>query len=320
MVAFSFPCPATRKFDLTCGLPNLPDFQMDHRPNLQARPPKKKPVMTQNKFWDFMHRIEIPIVLLVQRLTFASRYGRFWMKASKLASSKLLSLAPCFLYCIGKQESARMFAKTVVCYALISTFGKAWIIRRRPGSYPGVACPQCAVTSAFPSRHSIGVTVIASFTPFKWPYIAFMVIDRLACGLHYLTDCIAGVLLGELAVFAASFFDNPNLLTVMVVIAFNVWTGGGKMLGGCLPVIMAPQVSVSWILFPIAFLQPLVEKRLYKWNKRSTPLRGMTDVLLATSLTLFVVVKGDLLLKMLKDRGLIGNVDAVPEWLKRIIG
>lgn len=272
-------------------------------PPYPNKPPMtKRMVMKQNRFWDMMHEIEMPLVFLTQRVLFSGKLAKFWLAAAKLASSKLLSFAPCFLYAIGKPDEAKRFATTLVCYALISSFGKKWVVRRRPGSYPEVYCRACVVSSSFPSRHSIGVTVIASFTPFKWPYIIFMVFDRIACGLHYLTDCLAGVLLGELSVFVARFIDNPNLLTVLLLVAFKVWNGGAKILGGCLPLIMAPHVSVSWMLFPLAFLQLLIMRKLEAANDKVNPMQRMLQELLATSTTLFVIVKADVLLALAREQ------------------
>ena len=273
-------------------------------PPYPGKPRQKKAIkVQQSRFWDIMHEIEMPFIFILQRLLFAGALSNFWFQAARLASSKLLAFSPCLLYGLGYPERAKSLAKTLVCYALVSSFGKQWIVRRRPGSYEEVYCYNCAVTSSFPSRHTIGVTVLASYTPFKWPFIIFMVLDRIASGQHYLSDCLAGCLLGELSVYLANFFENPNLLTAMMLLALKVWGGGAKILGGCLPFIIAPPVVVSKAVFPICFLGVIGLRLMRKGARETNPMKILVQELFATSMTVFLMVQAQKIVDIVKDNG-----------------
>jgi hypothetical protein len=64
-------------------------------------PGRKTPLSTQSPFWDRVNAIEIPLVTLVQKLTFAHSFPGFWEKIAKLASATILSSSPAFLFCLG---------------------------------------------------------------------------------------------------------------------------------------------------------------------------------------------------------------------------
>jgi membrane-associated phospholipid phosphatase len=253
----------------------------------------KSPLKTQSRFWDFCNALENPIIHFLQFIFLAGPLATFWLRVAKLGSATLFSFAPLVLFCLGCPHNAKRLALSFVFYALFSSMGKFWIRRRRPFSYDGVVCANKVSTSSFPSRHSIGVTIFAAFLwePLQIPYLALLVVDRLAAGMHYLTDCLVGVAIGLLALKAAEFVENVNLMTMLLVLALQVWASGAKILGGGLPVLIAPAIVVGPYCILLAFLKYPILWIIRKGRKEKETLQILSQELLVTSLILFVAVK-----------------------------
>jgi membrane-associated phospholipid phosphatase len=263
------------------------------------KPPHRRRVLAeQSEFWTFFHNIELPIILFMQHVLFARRFSRFWALSSRLASATLLSFSPSVLYSLGYQESAKQLATSLVFYAIFSSCGKYFVIRRRPGSFPEVWASDCASTSSFPSRHTIGVTVLSSFFPryVKWPYVVFMIADRLACGQHYPSDCLVGWLLGNLSVYVGTQVADPLLSTIFLIIALKMWSGGAKVIGGCLPLIMAAEFHCNSWLAPLVLLKFLIGRSVAVEKKEGLALALMIRELFLTSVTLYIVTIANRLL------------------------
>jgi hypothetical protein len=237
-------------------------------------------------------------VKAVQFLLFAKPASTFWLKVAKLASARLLSLSPSLLYCFGYIEEAKRLAISLVFYALFSSFGKSWIKRRRPGSYDDIWVKNCPYTSSFPSRHSVAATVVADFlpTPLKYPYLVLLIICRLACGVHYLSDCIVGICIGEIVLAIAPKVENANLSTTLLILALQVWSGAAKILAGALPVLIAPDVRVAKVLVGLVFLKGPILNFMREGKKENDRMKILTQELLVVSAILFVVAKLDELL------------------------
>jgi hypothetical protein len=233
------------------------------------------------------------VIYFLQYILLAEPLARFWLRVSKLGSATLFSFAPLVLFCLGCPDNAKRLALSFVFYALFSSMGKFWIRRRRPFSYDGVVCIDIVSTSSFPPRHSIGVTIFAAFLwqPLQIPYLALLVIDRLAAGMHYLTDCLAGVAIGLLALKAAELVENVNFITALLVLALQVWKGGAKILGGALPVLIAPAVVVGPSCALLALAKYPLLSRIRGRRKEKDTLRILSQELLVTSLILFAAVK-----------------------------
>ena len=141
--------------------------------------------LKQHPFWDKMNEIEMHAVLFIQKIFFVQYTIKFWKKLSYAGSSHFISLLPTICYAFGYEETARKLAGSLMCYALFSSIGKYVVRRRRPGTYEQVFSSPTTSMAAFPSRHTMGMTVIAAFTPFKVPLAVLMAIDRILMGKHF---------------------------------------------------------------------------------------------------------------------------------------
>jgi membrane-associated phospholipid phosphatase len=258
-------------------------------------PHRKTPLSSQSPFWDRVNAIELPLVRLIQNLTFAHSFPNFWERVAKLASATVLSSSPAFLFCLARPAEANRLGTTLVLYALLSSLGKFYIVRRRPGSYDGVTAPFCAPTSSFPSRHTIGTAILADFLPsvLRWPYIVLLVTDRIACGQHFLSDCVVGFGIAKVAIWVAPMVENPNLGTALMVIGLMLWKGGAKILAGALPVLVAPRVTVAKCLVVLTFAKAPVLRIMRRGIKREDPMKILVEELLVVSLLLFIAVKAN---------------------------
>ena len=244
-------------------------------------------VAQQHPFWDYVNVIELVPVVFLQKALFISRTFEFWKTVAKLGSSTISAMVPTFLYCIGRADLAVHLAKSLVCYALFSSVGKSLFKRRRPGTYEVVYSQPTSSMAAFPSRHTICMTILASFTPIKWPLITVMVVDRLLLGKHFISDCFVGWLIGELSVWAASEIESVSLLIVMLLLALRIWKSGAKTLAGTLPVIVAPPVECSPVLLPLLMVKYFVMSKV-KVNKKR-PIEVMVVELIATSVLVYAI-------------------------------
>jgi hypothetical protein len=153
--------------------------------------------------------------------------------------------------------------------------------------------------SSFPSRHSIAVAVLADFLPaaLQAPYISLLVADRIAGGSHFISDCLCGLCIGRAALSIATKVENANLSLALMVLALHVWRGGAKILGGVLPVLIAPDVAVSRVLVWLALLKIPILFALHKGRKEKEPLPVLMQEMLVVSSILFLAVKADEILR-----------------------
>jgi hypothetical protein len=272
-------------------------------------------IKEQSRFWDTCNIVEHPFVRYVQCVFFAKTASTFWLGVAALASARLLALSPSLLYCLGHIEEAKRLAISLVFYALLSSFGKSWVTRRRPGSYDDIWVVKCPSTSSFPSRHSIAATVLADFlpAPLKYPYLVLLVICRLACGVHYLSDCIVGVGIGQIALAVAPMVENVNLSTALLILALQIWSGAAKILAGALPVLIAPDVRVAKVLVGLAFLKAPLLNAVRKGKRERDRMKVLTQELLVVSAILFVVVRLDELLTRYHVKEILPH-----EWIQQL--
>ena len=138
---------------------------------------QKQITMHQPKIWDYINLIEIPIVQFFQYIFCVQKTFDLWEYIAELASSKVGEHAPFLLYALGRPKEAYDLARCIVLYSIISSLGKFLLQRRRPCSYPKqIYCPNPAATSGFPSRHTISLTIISSFTPYKWFLVPLIIL------------------------------------------------------------------------------------------------------------------------------------------------
>ncbi|KAH0790922.1 PAP2 superfamily protein [Histomonas meleagridis] len=262
---------------------------------------RKKIITEHHPFWDIIDKIELPIVKFLQTLLFASKFHKFWVYAAWISSSTSLSYYPSILFSLGLADKAKQLSTSLVFYALLSSSGKFFLKRRRPGSYPDTYSYDCSSTSSFPSRHTIGATVFANFTPIKWPFIIFMMCDRIALGQHFLFDCIAGYGIGELAVFLGQYLNNINLTLVILLLSLRMWSSCSRILGGILPIIIAEKVNCTPFVFPLVFLRSFIKKRPL-FNK---PVNPLCNELFAAALTTFIFMEVNSGFLYLREKGYI---------------
>jgi len=87
------------------------------------------------------------------------------------------------------------------------------VYRRCPGGHSEPWCDDVAGTSSFQARHTIDVTVSASFAPhavLRWLYTGILMLERVVEGQHHPTDYAAGFVVGRPAIEIARLLHNLN--------------------------------------------------------------------------------------------------------------
>lgn len=278
-------------------------MKLSNFPPFPGKPPQKKACLKeQSQFWSIMHQIEVPFIYYIQKLVCISKTVKFWNFFSKIGKSKTLSLFPVLLYCLGFIEQSKSAAKSLIFYAIFSSFGKIVMKRRRPGSFPEVFALDCSTSSSFPSRHVIGTTIIAHFTPIECPLIIFMVFSRIILGLHYPTDCFVGFFFGKLCLFCGQYVNDTNLIIFLLLLGVRLWRSAGKILSGILPVVVAPNISISKYCSPLFALIFVFQKLLIDKSIEKKSLDEAMRLLATVSLTLFIVVQLNQLIEISKTQ------------------
>ena len=101
--------------------------------------------------------------------------------------------------------------------AAITAFLKRWVDRPRPGELEHlVGWVNTDSGRAFPSGHATAIFAVATALSFRWPkwwaiwFGAAMVVvlSRLALGLHWPSDCVAGALIGSGTVISCAWVER----------------------------------------------------------------------------------------------------------------
>lgn len=263
----------------------------------------RKLIMEHHNFWNLLE-FEVGFVEKFQKLIHAKETMKFWYYTAMLAGSRMLSFYPSIFYVLGYYETAKMLSKALIFYALFSSFGKFTIKRRRPGSYPNVYTDCCSTTSSFPSRHITGSTVIANFIPFKWPFLIFMTINRMALGQHYLSDCLVGYIIGESAVYVSKQFDDLNLILGISIMTLYLWSGASNIVAGTIPILVAKNVKIAPILFPLLFLKKIIKLILANKEKKDK-FQLLIERTLENTLPIFIIVIINSDLLRMREKGTI---------------
>ncbi|EAY08932.1 PAP2 superfamily protein [Trichomonas vaginalis G3] len=271
------------------------ELPANRNPDLQ-----KNVIYHESRFWQILNEIELPLIIILQKLFFIQKtYDFFNKKFSAIASSKLMSYMPLILLGLGKTLEARHFAKSAVLYALLSSLGKNTFIRRRPGSFAGVYSPDCATTSSFPSRHVMAASIIASFTPIKTILMIAVIFDRLVIANHYLTDCLFGMGFGFACVYMANLYDESSLIICLAAFSVFIWKGGAKIIGGCIPIAaFRLERNLSVLVFPLIFLSSIFRDIAHKMNHvKKEPFHDACYMLFAQSAVLYLMIISDSFLR-----------------------
>lgn len=274
--------------------------------------------MLQSKVWDIVNSVELVPVILLQKSFCITKTFDIWQLVAKLGSSSISALLPTVLYALGQPDLAKQLAISLVFYALFSSIGKFCFKRRRPGTYHIVYSRPTKSMAAFPSRHSVCMTVLASYTPFKYPLILLMVFDRIMLGKHYMTDCFVGYLIGELAVHCSKQVDNLFIIMICLIGALCIWKNGIKILAGTIPVLLAPSIICSPVLIPLVgikfvlsrLVSPYVHKKIFKQRlvaELSTSILTLGAIYVA-NIFLSEMLGGVDLLKLLGQSSVSSNI------------
>lgn len=273
------------------------DFPEDFNTNIT-----KAIVYKESRFWQIMNKIELPMIIILQKIFFIHKtYNFFNDYFSRIASSKWISYGPLILLCLLSVEESRLFMKGATLYALLSSFGKNIFIRRRPGSFHGVYIITCPETSSFPSRHTMAASIIASFTPIRNIIMIGIIIDRLVIGFHFLTDCLFGMVFGYTCIFLAETFDDTLLYVVLAALSIFIWKGGCKIIGGCIPICcLCIKNKPSILCFPLIFMRGyIVDLTKNYFKAKKDPFVDAILILLAQSITLYAILNFDKFLQYL---------------------
>lgn len=232
-------------------------------------PPAKTPkannqtVLEQNWYWDILNNFEIYLVIACQKIFCVKQLYFFHTFFEFLLSSRLMAFYPLLLFSLGLKDESVKCGKEIVYYSLFSSFGKYLFLRKRPCHYPSVYSPDPAPTSSFPSRHSIAVFIISGFIPnetLRYIAVTMMVINRLVLGLHFLTDCLVGLIIGWCCVVLAKHTESVNLLLIITFVALEVWHNCARITAGLLPVLLAGDIKCTPFVFPFALIKfPLIK-------------------------------------------------------------
>lgn len=242
-------------------------------------------LLSQHPIWDFGNAIEIHIVILLQSIFRISQTKSLWKKFSFFGSSSLISITPTIFYALGKYQDAVNLSRSLMCYALLSSLGKYLCKRRRPGTYPSVIAKPTTSMKSFPSRHTMGMTVLACFTPYKYQLVLFMSLNRIIMAKHFVTDCVAGYLIGELAVYMGTHITNLNILMTILFAGMWIWKSATRIAAGTIPILVAPELNAPSILaLPIIAVKYFVMDNIKERTPKSERIKVFILDMLFTSM------------------------------------
>ncbi|KAK8834041.1 hypothetical protein M9Y10_027512 [Tritrichomonas musculus] len=249
--------------------------------------------IVQHPIWDACNSFEMPIVLYLRQIFMIDKTKSFWKKLAIFGSASFITSIPTILYAFGFIEQAKIYASSLVFYALFSSLLKDLFKRRRPSTYNFVQSPPSDSIHSLPSRHTIGITILACFTPIKYQIIGLIALDRILMGKHFVTDCLAGYIIGELCVFCGTQVQNINLLLIILSISMMVWNGAAKILAETIPILMAP--PLAYTSFPLAYLSIFAKFAtvfsIKKTFPKSDKMKKFVAELFSTSLMIYIIIK-----------------------------
>lgn len=247
--------------------------------------------ITQHPLWDILNEIELPIVTNLRQIFMINRTKQFWKSFAVFGSASFVSSLPTIFFALGLISDSKKIAAALIFYALISSIGKDLFRRRRPSTYEMIQTSTSI--HSFPSRHTIGITIFACFTPYKYQLVCFMALDRILMGKHFVTDCIAGYLIGELCVYLGTCIQNMNLLLVILSIDMMIWNGAAKIMAEIIPVLMSPSFSQASIPFALSMiaLKFITVFIIKKFIPKSEKAKKLIAEFFTSSLMIFIILQ-----------------------------
>lgn len=162
-----------------------------------------------------LSRFEVDTARLTNRVNLRPLWGRIFAGASRLGDGiawyALMLVLPLAGAEPGLETSVRMALSGLTCTLLYKLLKGA---TKRPRPYVTLQSLHMTVPPldeySFPSGHTMHafvftIVAVASFPQLAWvlvPFTALIALSRMVLGLHYLSDVIAGALIGSLVGWA----------------------------------------------------------------------------------------------------------------------
>lgn len=126
----------------------------------------------------------------------------------------------------------------------------------------------------------------------KYSFMILMVLNRLTCGMHFLTDCCVGLSIGWLSTVCAQYVTNSMIALIILLFTMTKWHNCGRIIGGCFPILLLQKrIICNPIFVVLAFVKiPLV----YASEKLVKPKDGYGSLireLLASTIATLTVAK-----------------------------
>lgn len=250
-------------------------------------------VKSQPHFWDIINKIELPVVLFIQKVCKARELQIIHSRYQDFLGTKCFSIYCILLYSLGLESGLRL-AKSIMFYSLLSAVSKFSFPRKRPLNYEGVFSNSFIASSSFPSRHLMAATIFADIfsNAFIRNYIIIsMIFNRMISGAHFPSDTIAGLLVGKLSVYLSKRVSNQFVLAAVGLTGVFFWPKGSRTVGCAIPLLFAP---AEWkckpysALFIIPFYLWLKHGREYLSSKKTNRFLMMIFEMISSALTIII--------------------------------
>ena len=236
----------------------------------------KKEHREEFSFFKVLNSIELPFVLLMQKVFCSRRFSSFYSTISYLGSGKLLSRVCLVFYALGYYENSQNLAKCMILYVILTHF-KKFFFRTRPNEFPQIHCPKKSGSSSFPSRHCVRATLIGYYLFGEKYHILFVLLvtfTRIVGGQHYLLDCIFGYLIGRVAIYLTQFINDIMVIVCLASLSFLLWKKAITSFS-ILPILLTPKTDVCYLSVVALFIEPLLLSLSKKFIEQSPPYKAI---------------------------------------------
>lgn len=193
-----------------------------------------------------LNAIEMPIVLALQRIFKTKEDLKWHTFYQDILGTRYLGMYPFFLYALGYKDIAQLFAHKLILYSIVSVVAKLLMPRFRPSHYSGVVGEKF-LSSSLPSRHTMASYIFATTflpKPVCYFFVFTMMLNRVICGCHFLTDTIVAVFFGQLVNYLTEKIDNITeksyslkLLLLIALVSVYFWPMATRIAGDSIPLI-----------------------------------------------------------------------------------
>lgn len=212
-------------------------------------------------FLNKLNDIEIGMIRNFQKIFLAEKLVNFHRSYEFLSSPKLFSFIPLLFFSLNRFDKSFQFAKCSIFYIYLSHKFKKLLFRKRPYEYPNIFNPEHVSSSSFPSNHSAGSVILASFFPFhffvKFLFVLLMLMNRVILGCHFPTDTIAGAIIGLFIIFLSKLIENRIIIILILFYIFYDDPYFSWLFGSSLAFFVFDRKKkerVCWLAVPLSFL------------------------------------------------------------------